>query len=156
MKAKPKLRTYMRFKTKLEPEPYLMERCEPLVVKRKRWAMARFRTGGSDLRVETGRCEGTAWAERTCLVCGSGEVEDEVHFLLDCEKYYFLRQSMAADLIATVGREVLTCNREYVLDTMLGEYKYGDRKAMYDVVSTFVVAAMDARKTILAVGSGGS
>lgn len=59
----------------------------------KRILFTKFRIGVCPLRIETGRYEnvgvrkGILPHERTCLVCGGQDIEDEYHFLLKCPKY---------------------------------------------------------------------
>jgi hypothetical protein len=54
--------------------------------------LLRFRMGGRDLHIHTGRYRGLVRAERTCPACSSGEVEDLPHFLLRCPAYTAIRQ----------------------------------------------------------------
>ena len=63
--------------------------------------LARVRMGSLSLAMEEGR-----WAQprvprgqRLCLMCGAGVIEDEMHFLLECERYAEIRQRFA-DLCA--------------------------------------------------------
>ena len=60
----------------------------------------RLRGGTNELRIEKGRHRATNRdhilheSERVCLICASGEVEDERHFLIDCAEYEDLRETM--------------------------------------------------------------
>ena len=60
--------------------------------------MTRLRGGTNELRIETGRHRITSrdkplpLHERRCLLCVAGEIEDEIHFVLDCEMYEDLRE----------------------------------------------------------------
>ena len=62
--------------------------------------MTRLRGGTNELRIEKGRHRATNRdhilheSERVCLICASGEVEDERHFLIDCAEYEDLRETM--------------------------------------------------------------
>jgi len=62
--------------------------------------MTRLRGGTNELRIEKGRHRATNRdrilheSERVCLICVSGEVEDECHFLIDCAEYEDLREEM--------------------------------------------------------------
>ena len=62
--------------------------------------MTRLRGGTNELRIETGRYAITTRDrrldvhERRCLICLSGEIEDETHFVLDCSVYEDLREKM--------------------------------------------------------------
>ena len=93
MQHKAKLRTYRQLKTELRFEEYLMTRD-----REAREVMTRLRGGTNELRIETGRYPVTNRdrpldvSERRCLICMNGEIEDETHFMLDCEEYEDLRQ----------------------------------------------------------------
>ena len=95
MQSKPKLRTYRLLKNSLCFEEYLKH---PDL--RARETMTRLRGGTNELRIEKGRHRATNrdkihyTSERVCLICVSGEVEDECHFLIDCVEYEDLREKM--------------------------------------------------------------
>ena len=44
------------------------------------------------IRIETGRFNGLKPEERVCQLCNSGEMEDEKHFILTCDRYTNQRQ----------------------------------------------------------------
>ena len=44
------------------------------------------------LRIETGRYSNERIDERVCLLCNSGDVENEMHFLYHCNLYLNTRQ----------------------------------------------------------------
>ena len=82
--AQPKLRTYKTFKTSYCIEPYLL-----LNLPKKTYSnIARFRVSSHNLKIETGRHESPKIPlhERICEYCDSGEIEDESHCLLTCNK----------------------------------------------------------------------
>ena len=92
--TKPKLRIYKEVKNSIVTEPYLLS----FLPKHVRSIFAQFRLGILPLHIETGRFvniydEQTKSyrkmkpEERTCKICDSGEVEDEIHFLFVCNKY---------------------------------------------------------------------
>ena len=58
----------------------------------ERSVMAQFRCGVLPLRVETGRFVGEQVNDRICKLCNQGCVEDETHFLLNCQCYKNLRE----------------------------------------------------------------
>ena len=96
MHHKPKLRTYQQLTKDREA----------------REAMTRLRGGTNELRIETGRYAITnrdrplELSERRCLICMSGEIEDETHFVLDCSVYEDLRQEMLDVVSSTLSRKL--------------------------------------------------
>lgn len=81
-----KLRTYKMFKDKFETENYIMINLE----RNERSLLAQLRLGILPLRIETGRFIRENVENRTCYFCKE-LVEDEVHFILFCEKYNYFR-----------------------------------------------------------------
>jgi len=110
-----KLRTYARFKSEFELEPYLM--C--IHDERKRLLLFKLRTGIAPLRIETGRYEsavdyitgipkkGLFEVNRICQCCFGG-VEDEEHFLLVCHIYQRMRYELLRVFYAYCQRK--SCN----------------------------------------------
>jgi hypothetical protein len=78
-----KLCTYLKVKHNFGFENYLT------IIKNfeQRKIFTRFRKSANRLRIELGRCQGTLRQDIICLHCSSGEVEDEIHYLLNCEKF---------------------------------------------------------------------
>jgi hypothetical protein len=95
-----KLRTYALFKTEWGFESYLQH----IDNRSKRVLLSKFRIGTCPLRIETGRYEsvgrskGIKAEDRFCLCCNRHEVEDEFHFLLQCELYNDLRYQFLKEL----------------------------------------------------------
>ena len=73
---KPKLRTYITFKTNFYTEKYVQK----YTCKRERSLLAQLCVGILPLEIKTGRYRGIAIEERLCQFCKS-LVENEVHFL---------------------------------------------------------------------------
>ena len=92
VQAAPKLRTYRRIKSNLGLEEYLLD-----IPFQSRKLRSQMRSGSNFLRIEQGRWERLNREDRICLVCMTGEVEDEKHFLLDCYVYEEDRQIMRKD-----------------------------------------------------------
>ena len=88
--SKPKLRTYSLIKTEFATESYVYN----LYPRSQRSLMAQFRIGVLPLRVETGRYTRLALEDRTCQLCNSQNIEDEIHFLCECSCYDTLRESL--------------------------------------------------------------
>ncbi|CAC5395572.1 unnamed protein product [Mytilus coruscus] len=55
--------------------------------KLERSSLCKIRLSAHNLAIEKGRHLGLPTNEQVCNVCKSGEVEDESHFLLNCEKF---------------------------------------------------------------------
>lgn len=79
--TKKKLRTYRLLKHKFGIEPYL----EDIQDKSIRKCLSSFRISTHRLRIERGRYVGEKPEDRLCISCNS--IEDEVHFLCECQKY---------------------------------------------------------------------
>jgi hypothetical protein len=99
--VKSKLRLYHKIKTSVKLEPYLLG---------SDWAwarshLARLRSGTSCLRVETGRHERPRLErpDRVCLLCHSGQVEDESHYLLHCSAFDRERKRMFGEIKKDAG-----------------------------------------------------
>ena len=86
MGRKSKLRTYRTVKDKLRFEPYLN-----FDSRHARILLTRLRSGTNSLRIERGRYENEAVEERICHWCS--KVEDERHFLVDCDLYKDVREN---------------------------------------------------------------
>ena len=56
--------------------------------------MTRLRAGSNALAQSQGRQNRVLWDARVCQVCSSGKVEDEYHFLMDCEPLEKQRREM--------------------------------------------------------------
>ena len=121
MMHKSKLRTYRRFKKKLGLDPYL-----DFESRGARCVMSRLRSGTNFLRVETGRYEDEKVEDRLCLWCN--KVEDEEHFLIDCELYEDIRANTWKKLNVTDTR-----NKTELLKRLLGSVK-SDKNAQVAIV----------------------
>ena len=82
-----KLRTYNKFKSRLQYEYYLDQ--IPNADHRK--TLTRLRVSSHNLRIETGRWQKNTPMQRTCKFCTNSLIEDEAHFLLNCSLYNDLR-----------------------------------------------------------------
>ena len=87
--AKPKLRTYVKFKDSVRTEVYVSS----FLPRHQRALFAQFRCGVLPLEIETGRFSGTPPDRRICRLCDSNEPEDEQHFLCNCVCFENLRRS---------------------------------------------------------------
>ena len=86
----PILRTYAIFKTKFTQENYM----ELLSNKKYQRAISRFRVSSHRLGIETGRHEKPRVPPelRLCKYCESEAVDDELHFLINCDFHLRDRQ----------------------------------------------------------------
>ncbi len=89
IQQKPKLRTYILFKSLLETEFYVT--CLP---KSQRSVFSKLRCGVLPLKIETGRFNAIDRENRICEFCSLNEVEDEQHFVCRCTLYNDLRVKM--------------------------------------------------------------
>ena len=78
-----KLRTYVTFKKNFGSENYL----SIISNFEHRRSLSKFRISAHRLNIEAGRYQGIPSHQRLCGQCDSGEVEDEIHFLLHCSKF---------------------------------------------------------------------
>jgi len=152
MQQKPKLRTYRQLKTTLHFEHYLKMRD-----REARTVMTRLRGGTNELRIETGR-----WGitnrdrpldvnERRCMICWSGEIEDETHFVLDCSVYEDLRCKMFHALKRTLLKQqrYQTIQPAFDIDKARQEEE-GRKKLMAGLVGDSVAPTDDRlRKAVL-------
>ena len=87
-----KLRTYRTYKCNLEREWY----CTLPLSRDHRHVLFRLRSCSLPLAVETGRYTKpkTPMTDRLCKCCESSAIENETHFLLDCELYTDIRSTV--------------------------------------------------------------
>ncbi len=77
---KPKLRTYVKFKTCFKIEDYVM----PFMSRRQRSYLAQLRCGILWRHIETGRWYGVKEENRLCKTCNNNQIENEYHFIFHC------------------------------------------------------------------------
>ena len=88
LQEKPKLRLFRVLKPKWGREDYVSLPME------SRQLIAELRCGTNRLRVETGRWRRELLEHRICMLCGTRQVEDERHVLLNCPIYGKLRPGL--------------------------------------------------------------
>ena len=130
-----KLRSYKLFKNNFEMENYLLFDSS---VDRRR-ILTKLRLSCHNLRIETGRhCYPKIPAEqRLCRKCESGKVEDEKHFLLDCQLFNDERSVLFDTLSSFTEVENLSPSDQF---TFLFSYGFGDHE-IYKEVIKFVCSA---------------
>ena len=82
-----KLRYYNLYKYDKSSEEYLYFN----ISKYQRSLFAQFRCGILPLEIEVGRYRDTPLEDRLCQICKNGAMEDEIHFLCQCNKYSEIR-----------------------------------------------------------------
>ena len=139
----PKLRSYRTFKTEFGKEPYV----ENFLSKNRRSTVAQIRTGTSFLRIETGRYERQVSEngnfeklpveKRICRICESGEVEDELHFMLKCNSYCQPRAILRFHL---EKKGVVFDDSATFMGRLLSE------KSLLSITADFIQYALEIRK----------
>ncbi len=81
--TKPKLRTYVTFKNNVEVASHIA--CN--LPKYERSLISQLRLGILPLRIETGRYANLNECDRICLLCQQNKIENEAHFLFECDLY---------------------------------------------------------------------
>ena len=147
LEKKPKLRLYRSLKENLKREEYLR------LPNEQRSLIATMRSGTNGLRVETGRWLGEALENRICMLCGTGAVEDEQHFMVSCEIYTELRSEMfqRIQLETDLNFEEMKDDPRWVLNATLG-CGLGDKQARmvaYRLVAQFIRLAQKKRGQLL-------
>lgn len=138
-----KLRTYVTFKTTFGLENYL------LAVKsfNKRATFTKLRTSAHDLRIETGRYNEPnklPVVQRLCQFCDRNEIEDEFHFIMQCDRYKDERGLLFDKLKTVSSFENIATSREKFNFIMSGNN--GDSEVL-NIVSTFIYDAYKKRKS---------
>ena len=104
-----KLSFYHQCKTKFKNESYLSD------VKNfnDRAALTRIRISAHDLKIETGRYSNQALEERNCIWChitmNKNIVENEQHFLLECDLYNAPRRSFMPNVCENINTSNSIC-----------------------------------------------
>jgi hypothetical protein len=83
----PKLRTYCLYKSVYDVEPYVYK----VYNRSHRSILAQFRTGILPIKIETGRFTQIPVELRLCILCDENVIEDEKHFIFDCNYYNSIR-----------------------------------------------------------------
>ncbi len=118
--TKDKLRTYRLFKTDIKTASHLNSN----LPKYERSLISQLRLGVLPLRIETGRYQNLIEAERICEVCDSNQVENEYHFLFECDLYNNERSIMETAMRANFNELSVTdkFNLVFLHPYSLGRY----------------------------------
>ena len=82
-----RLHLFCQIKHDVYLENYLLQ----VSVNKYRKALSQIRCSSHRLLIETGRSTGLERSERLCEFCDTFSIEDECHFLLECDLYHNLR-----------------------------------------------------------------
>lgn len=107
-----KLCTYFKLKQHFGFENYLSE----ITKFEYRKSICKLRISAHKLMIEVGRYVKIDRNERYCNKCTSGEIEDEIHFLIKCHKYHQQRFT----LFEFIGKEII--NFTYLNDEQKFNY----------------------------------
>ena len=89
MPVVPKLRTYSTFKENYDTEPYVYK----VYNRSHRSLLSQFRCGILPIKIETGRYTQIPIEYRLCILCEENVIEDENHFLFECNFYKTIRNT---------------------------------------------------------------
>ena len=152
----PKLRTYKRIKFNLILEDYLHAGSEQtLEASIGRRYLTRLRIGTNELLIDKLRKDKVPASERICKLCMSHQVEDEVHFLLDCQAFSQEREQFIQKTF-DVTNQTLNLNnvsKQNRLQYFLGSIpKRFTNKSMFDQQMTkiklFIYSMMQNHKLL--------
>ena len=133
---KPKLRTYVQFKSEYSTEQYVSLNLS----RTQRSMLSQLRLGILPLHIETGRFVGTPAENRVCNMCSTGEVENECHFVFHCDVYEVERE----DFYKTV---VSRCPEfEHLQDIDKFSYLFSSEPRLF---SKYVSATFSKRQNLL-------
>ena len=85
---------------KINEKPAYTDICK---IKEDRFTLCKFRISSHCLKIEKGRYYNIPRENRVCLSCKAGNVEDELHLLLDCPSYAHLRQDFFEKIKSILG-----------------------------------------------------
>ena len=71
--------------------PHYVDICK---FKTDRSTICKYRISAHSLAIEKGRYKNIPQKARLCTKCESGQIEDEVHFFIQCPKYNIYRQEL--------------------------------------------------------------
>ena len=103
--SKPKLRTYVTYKTEFGLQSYISSNMN----RHRRSLMAQFRLSILPITVETGRFRNIPLQDRKYTICDLNEVENEKHFLCICPVYNDIKSTLYTKA-NTINSEFSTLN----------------------------------------------
>ena len=119
--SKAKLSNYCTFKNAWEAEPHLRVNMSRV----KRCLISRLRYGMLPLHVETGRFSRLPRKKHICTLCKSN-VEDEYHFLFDCDKLKTVRHNLYNKIPEVLNKHSYDEKMLYLINKpyVFGSYVY--------------------------------
>lgn len=141
LEKKSKLALYRSIKQNLEMEKYLTLR----VKTHYRKIFTLFRMGTYPLQIEKGRWFCEEKQSRVCLKCMSGAIEDELHFLFECEVYEFHRQKFYAKVKCLLG---CTDPENQPKEKNWETFMRGQNPTLFKEVTQYLAAALRTRNRI--------
>ena len=136
IESKPKLRTYRLFKSEFGTEDFV----KYYMTKRKRSMLSQFRSGILPLQIEVGRFTNTPLNERMCVFCDQNKIESEFHFLLECDMYNIIRNTLLVRASALI-ENIDDLNDD---DKFVKLLKYAQKH-----VADYIVNSFEIRKKVL-------
>ena len=132
-----KLRTYFCFKPKFKKEIYLR-----IIQNREvRKCYTEFRISAHQLAIERGRYKNVKSTERICKNCHTNEVESEMHFLLQCQKYQEERNKLYLYLKSTYKNfNILTDENKFIW------LLTNENEDVIQKLSNFIFTCLEIRK----------
>ena len=131
-----KLRTYSLMKNNLGIENYLTRTMNT----KHRSALSKFRLSNHELMIEVGRHKGVPKEERFCPLCPNPAVEDEIHFLINCQSFNTLRKDIFGNNVMEIlGTPFYTNNEKF---TLIMEHPS-------IALAKFIFKAMEFRKNLI-------
>jgi hypothetical protein len=112
-----KLSYYNNMKSEIKCENYV--KCTK-VSRHERATIAKLRSSTFPLAVELGRYRGIAKEERICKFCTTGQVEDEMHYLLNCSHYNDQRAILYTSILHKIN-DFLNFSDEAKLNVILSD-----------------------------------
>ena len=133
-----KLRTYRLYKRSIGAEPYIRS----ILNRSERKTIAKFRSGSLPLNIETGRFTRpkTPVENRVCTMCSSNSVEDETHFLVDCEFY--------SDLRFKLFKTALEINSDFLMLTSKEKLSFIMSDSILQTIAGIVLTKMFRRRQL--------
>ena len=137
---KPKLRTYTSYKSHISKEEYL----EINLTKMQRSVLAKLRSCTLPLAIEKGRYKNEKFSKRICILCNEMEIEDEIHFVIQCPRYQNQRETFFSYICDNVTVEF---NNIDVFDKFMVLMKL--KGVHIRRLAKFLVSIWECRKSIL-------